>query len=189
MTFTPAAINTAAPRMTGGWHPHAMRLPDGSVRPTCLTTANVGVYFQLSPRAAAWQALTAQEQQVAVDQACRWLNTLCWDTNIDCCDRSFADAWEMAFSELALWLHQNPTAIISGTGGAQQGTYTSKQKLGDLEVEFSAFPVAAGVTTEQRVSPKAPLILQKAPWLVDILSCWLQTNWKGTRRFIPVDRN
>ena len=124
-----------------------------------------------------------------MDQACRWLNTLCWDTNIDCCDRSFADAWEMAFSELALWLHQNPTAIISGTGGAQQGTYTSKQKLGDLEVEFRAFPVAAGVTTEQRVSPKAPLILQKAPWLVDILSCWLQTNWKGTRRFIPVKRN
>ena len=67
----------------------------------------------------------------------------------------------MAFSELALWLHQNPTAIISRGGRAQQGTYTSKQQLGDLVQEFRAFPVAAGVTTEQRVSPKAPLILQR----------------------------
>ena len=133
MTFTPAAVNAAAPRMTGGWHPHAMRLPGGAVRPACLLLSEVDAYFQLSPRAAAWQALTAQEQQVAVDQACRWLNTLCWDTNIDCCDRSFADAWEMAYSELALWLHQNPTAIISGGSAQAAGTFIKRQKLGDLE--------------------------------------------------------
>ena len=191
MTFTPAAINTATPQMTGGWHPHAIRLPDGSIRPTCLTSGNVDVYFQQSPRSAAWQALTVQEQQVAVDQACRWLNTLCWDTSIDCCDKDFAYAWEMAFSELALWLHQNPTAIISAPAAAgQQGTYISKQQLGDLVQEFRAYPSGATVeTVTSRVSPKAPLILQKAPWLVDILGCWLQTNWKGTRRFIPVYRN
>ena len=107
---------------------------------------------------------------------------------LNCCDRDFAEAWEMAFSELALWLHQNPTAIISAGGGAQQGTYTSKQQLGDLVQEFRAYPAAAA-TTESRVSPKAPLVLQRATWLVDILGCWLQTNWKGTRRFIPVRRN
>ena len=108
---------------------------------------------------------------MAVNQACRWLNTLCWDTSIDCCDRDFADAWEMAFSELALWLHQNPTAIINAGGGAQQGTYTSKQQLGDLVQEFRAYPAAAA-TTESRVSPKAPLVLQtgtmvgRHPWLL-----------------------
>ena len=188
MPFTPPVVSPALVPPSSGWHPHAVRWPDGAVRPTCLTVANVTAYFLESPRNADWTALTAGEQAVAVAQACRWLNTLCWDISLDCCDQDFAVAWEMAFSELALWLHQNPTAIINTGGGATQGTYISKQQLGDLVQEFRAFPSAAG-STESRVSPKAPLVLQKAPWLVDVLGCWLLTNWKGTRRFIPNWRN
>ena len=192
--FSPAAVNAAPPTMQGGWSPHAITAPDGVVRPGCLTVANVDVYFQDSPRNADWQALTLAEKGVAVNQACRWLNTLCWDITLDCCDRDFAYAWEMAFSELALWLHQNPAAIITGPGDTQSGTFVSKQKLGDLEINYDQFSsslggASASTTLRPRVSRQAPLILQKAPWLVDILGCWLTTNWKGTRRMIPVDRN
>ena len=176
MPFTPAAIstpNTPVPRMAGGWHPHAMRLPDGSVRPTCLTAANVSVYFQQSPRDADWQALTAAEQDVATNQACRWLNTLCWDISIDCCDRDFADAWEMAFSELALWLHQNPTAIISGLrrrpsrarsqSGRSLGIWRSS--TAQLRVTLPRRRTAAG-EPEGAVDSAEGTMVDRHPWLL-----------------------
>ena len=146
-----------------GWLSRSTSGPAG-VRPACLDVGEVDTYFALSPRAAAWTALTAAEKDVAVNQACRWLNTLCWATELNCCDRDFAEAWEMAFSELALWLHQNPDAIIGGPAAqTQQGTFVKRQKLGDLEIEMAQLTGAAATPTTGKVSPKAPLLLQKAP--------------------------
>ena len=182
-SWAPPAIR-ANPSPTPGWKPHAIRTADGAVRPACLLLSEVDTYFQLSPRGAAWQGLTSAEQQIAGDQACRWLKTLCWDTSLDCCDRDFADAWEMAYSELALWLHQNPEAIISGPPDtSQQGTFTKRQKLGDLEIEIAQLTggAAAAPTGMGPVGPKAPLILQKAPWLYSILGCWLKTPVGSSR--------
>jgi hypothetical protein len=43
-----------------------------------------------------------------------------------------------------------------------------RQKLGDLEQEF----FQAG----EKVGTSAPLVLQRFPWLVDTLGCWLATR-------------
>lgn len=189
--WAPHQINWAAPPPAPGWAPHAIDLDPLSVtRPPCVGEAEATAYFAYSHNNAAWQALTGDERTAALTMACRWLGTLCWDASLDCCDKDFINAWIMASSELALALHQNPTAIIGGAAAqAQQGTYVSMQKLGDLEQRFAAYPAGADVKTETgRVSEKAPIVLRKFPWLVDILGCWLETPY-GLNRFVPLKRN
>lgn len=168
----------------------------------------MSTYFQGSLRAAAWQALTPSEQSAAVDAACRWLRTLCFDPLAVCCGdensrtevellADFALAWEMAFSELALMLFQHPDALVSGPpttggggggGGAAAGTFTKRQKLGDLEVEYDQFSssTAAAAATTSAGDPRltnAPKILRTFPWLYDILHCYLR-RVGGTSRIL-----
>ena len=50
-------------------------------------------------------------------------------------------------------------------------------------IEYAQLTGDAVASTGSRVSSKAPLILQKCPWLVDALGCWLQTNY-GTSRVL-----
>ena len=75
-----------------------------------------------------------------------------------------ATAW------LALQLHTAPPTPGPGTVGRTGAV--KKQKLGDLEQEF--YDVREGAST--KVDASAPLILQRYPYLVDILSCWSDTS-------------
>lgn len=75
---------------------------------------------------------------------------------------------------LAYQLVVNPDAITGapgGGGGAVAGTYVSKQQLGDLVQEFSAFP-ASEAGSNDCTSCSNPEVIDKFPWLRDILSCW-----------------
>lgn len=140
--------------------------------PECLTTAEVDAVMASSGRGAAWAALEQGQKDVAVAEACRWLHTLCFDEDADCCnDHAFATAWATAFSELALWLQQNPSGII---GADDPQRFVTKEKLGDLEVAYSR-------VEQSRVRADAPLLLQRVPWLADLLNCWLVTPTGGSR--------
>lgn len=80
---------------------------------------------------------------------------------------------EQACAYLALNLFNDPNAIIPGvpTPTPQRGA-VQKQKLGDLEQTYFA-PSDVGT----KIGVSAPIVLQKFPWLVDVLSCWLDGNY------------
>jgi hypothetical protein len=142
-----------------------------------LTVADLDLYFQSSLNGAAWAALDPQVQEQALAEAQRWLATLCWNMQ-DCCGRDYQNALLMATAELALALATEPDAVI---GGSSDGRWVKREKLDVLEQEYDLL----------RSSPSAPgsgypLIIQRFPWLKDILGCWLQI---GPQREIRLFRN
>lgn len=181
MAYTAPEIDLAAP---------AGVLPAGS---SYLDPADAALYFADSFNAAVWTAIPAAEQTVALAEATRWLETLCWKG--EKCDPAQALAWPrkidaagccaaatcttmppamiQAVAELALALHQNPKALISGSGGTTSGLGPVKrQKLDALEIEYFD-PRIAGTTSAGGVSPSAPLVLRTFPWLKDLLGCYV----------------
>ena len=160
------------------WTPPRIQLtlPPGtsvSVHGTPPTVVAADAYFLTSFNGAAWAALTVGQKDLALKEAYRWLDTLCWKDE-DCCGRDFEHAFLAAVAELALALHTNPTAIIGAPSSGTTGEVKS-QKLGDLSIEF--YQAREGATSTGRVGSKAPLILQRFPWLFDALHCWLHGNW------------
>jgi len=168
--------------------------------PTFIDHTDASTYFATSFNAAAWAALTLPEQDTALAEATRWLGTLCWKG--DKCDPTQLGAWPrtiaatgccpgascgsipaaviQATSELALALHQSKTAIIGGATSAGATQLIKRQKLGDLEVEYQA--PTAGTVTAGRYGPNAPLVLQRFPWLGDLLGeCYLQGSYGSSR--------
>tara|TARA_R110001592_G_scaffold71021_5_gene217324 strand:+ start:4328 stop:4900 length:573 start_codon:yes stop_codon:yes gene_type:complete len=78
-----------------------------------------------------------------------------------------------ACAYLALNLYNDPNAIIPGVPSPTPARgAVQKQKLGDLEQTYFA-PSDAGT----KISVNAPIVLQKFPWLVDVLSCWLEGSY------------
>ncbi len=138
----------------------------------------IDVYFLTTPRDPAWIAVP--DQQLWLNEAYKWLAQLCLNpAKPDCCGMSFDEAWVAANGELALALSQNPNAIIGG--GVQQNTGgTKRQKLGDLEIEFFQASNSSPDTIKYGVND--PLVLQRFPWLGELLSCYLvNTKTSGTR--------
>lgn len=85
--------------------------------------------------------------------------------------------WATAY--LALELFENPDWPDDPSGGGGGGDKGSikRQKLGELEQEF--YDIKDGVNV--KVDATAPLVLQRWPMLIDILSCWLESNFGGSR--------
>jgi|GEM_PF-1280293 len=161
-------------------------LPAGS---SYVLVVDADAYFVDSFNNAAWMALTTAEKTVALAEATRWLEALCWKgekcdpaqpmqwpRQIDatgCCAATdcttLPAALVQATSELALALHKDQDAVIGGAATAVTGL-VKRQKLGDLEVEYH--PPSSGTVTTSRFGPKSPVILQKFPWLWDLIGCW-----------------
>jgi hypothetical protein len=136
-----------------------------------ITDAMAAAYFAATPRNAQWLAISAPDQAISLTEAQTWLGQLCWDTAADCCGQDFPTSYTRAVSELALSLHSSPTALI-GTGAATAATGPVKrQKLDALEVEY--FDPRGSGSTATATAPRGPLVLQKFPWLKDIIGCWL----------------
>jgi hypothetical protein len=151
--------------------------PGTAAQPWPLTTADLDAYFATSLNGAAWFALDSQTKEAALAEAQRWLATLCWN-QADCCGRDYEAAVLMATAELALALAQEPTAVI---GGAADGRWTKREKLDVLEVEYDMLRQDPSAPTG-----RYPTIIQRFPWLKDILGCWLQI---GPQREIRLYRN
>jgi hypothetical protein len=88
---------------------------------------------------------------------------------------------------LALNLATNPEAItgpIGGGGGATSaGTFVSKQQLGDLVQEFSAYPSGES-GTDSCIDCSTPEVIAKFPWLKGMLSCWADISTGSTSKVL-----
>lgn len=127
-------------------------------------------YFSYTLRDAAWQAVAAPQKQAGLWEAQQRLLELEPDPTKTTCGDNFAGAWIAASSELALALINNPDAIIAG--GTAQPLAVRRNKLGDLEQEFGT--PADGMSSRYGLS--SPLLLQKFPWLGEIIGCWISRS-------------
>ena len=134
-----------------------------------VTPALSDAYFATTPRDADWGAVT--NQQAWLNEANRWLGALCFDQKKDCCGRSFDAAYTEAISELALALSKNPTALVDPTVSYSSTGAIKRNQLGDLAQEFYDVKDAAAAAT--KYGPHSPLVLQRFPWLGDVVGCWL----------------
>ena len=172
----------------------------GSSSNSYVSGAEVDSYAALQSWGDAWLAKSESERTIAIVSACTWLETIDWegtrctpssdDENLPqalswprsgaSCDGVAATCTmippdvKRAQMLLSYQLVVNPDAITGapgGGGGAQAGTYISKNQLGELVQEFSAFP-GGEQSSNDCTSCANPEVITKFPWLTDILSCW-----------------
>ena len=175
MAWTDPAITTTAPAPFAGPGAPAVKAVAGL---PAVSVADADAYFLTTPRNADWVAIG--DKQVWLNEANRWLGALCFDQAKDCCGRSFNAAYTEAVSELALALSKSPAALVgsgASSGGAVQ--LVKRQKLGDLELEYQA--PSAGTVVATKYGPNAPLVLQRFPFLGDIIGCWLNVATGSSR--------
>jgi hypothetical protein len=140
-----------------------------------------------------WFNASSDSRLVALISATKWLETvsytglrctptqaLSWPRDGSTCDgvASTCDIIPLkirqAEVELAYQLIVNPDAITGapgGGGGAAAGTFVSKQQLGDLVQEFSAYP-SGTESNNDCTDCSNPEVILKFPWLRDFLSCY-----------------
>ena len=168
-----------------------------------VTLAEAEAYAEVRPNAK-WHAASNDEKTVALINATIWLETLNYDG--ERCDPSTTDAnnpqslsWprknatcdgvtatcsfipnqiKAAQIELAMQYIANPNLFpgTGGGGGAAQGTYISKQKIGSLEIEYDQY---AGGTVTSCDNCDDPAIITAFPWLLDLLKCWVNSGLRG----------
>ena len=85
---------------------------------------------------------------------------------------------------LAIQMAKDPGGIIGGGGvdNTPAGTFTKRQKLGDLEIEYAAFP--SNSVASNCDDCNAPLAFQKFPWLQAVLACYTNIVVIGAGRII-----
>ncbi len=158
-------------------------------------------YFAGGLQADAWAAVASKE--AALRDAAKWLNTLPWVG--ECCVAGRFLAWprqgatccceeascgmvpaqvKQAQAEVALQLGSNPSLVTGGIGAVpgERGP-VKRQQLGDLSQEFFA-PGEGSSSSSSAANPNAPTLLQKLPWLADVLGCWIAQVGTGSSRII-----
>ena len=143
-----------------------------------------------------WVALGVEERNLSLIVATRWLETLTyggdrckatqrlkWPRSGVSCDGIVSDCagipYRIQEAEVALAIKYttNPELFPGeGSGGASQGTYVKRQKLGSLEVEYDQY---AGSTVTSCDNCNDPKIITAFPWLKDLLGCWVGGGVSG----------
>ena len=159
--------------------------------------------FANSLNNAAWTALTTEQKQVALMasttalEALTYLGDRCSPSKDDA-DKPQALQWprsggvckgitsscssiplpiEQACAFLALDLHNNPNSLIPiGPGPVPEQGPVQTQKLGEMSITYFN-PADQG----SKVDPGAPIVLQKWPYLVDLMSCWLSGTYGSSK--------
>ena len=169
-----------------------------------VTGAEMDTFASFESWEAAWLAKTESERTVAIIQACRWLQTidyagtkctpqpLAWPRSGATCDGleatcSFIPAEvKQAQCLLAYNLVVNPNLITGqpgGGGSTQAGVYVSKQALGDLIQEFTAFP-SGDSGGDSCVDCATPAVIAALPWLRGVLACWADVSTSGSSKIL-----
>ena len=186
----------------------------GSAANSYVDLAYADAYFSLSPYWAQWNEFSRTSREIALVQACSALETvsfagtrcdpstndanspqaLAWPRSGASCDGvssscgSIPKAVKDAQCLLALNLATSPDSIngpIGGGGTNQAGTYVSKQQLGDLVQEFSAYP--SGETGgDSCIDCTTPDVIATYPWLKGMLGCWASISTGASKVLLRV---
>lgn len=165
-----------------------------------VSEADADAYAATSWWGSTWLALTANDKEIALISATAALQTLTWKgkrctPSTDDADKPQALSWPRsdascdgvaatcllipkaitdATIEIAYQLSQNPSALQPGVPSTSTaGVYTSKEKLGDLEVNYAAFPAGAAAS-DNCTSCSDPKVISVFPWLKSLVSCWAE---------------
>lgn len=166
----------------------------GSASNAYISALQADNYFADTFSNTRWTALSAADKDIALMAATSSLQTLNWD-GTQCSpatdDPTLTQAlgwprsgktvrgitWActamplpivQATAMLALELAEDPTAITgSGAKGDPTGAVQS-QELGALKQSF--YDINDNTSVSTKVDPSSPLVLQRFPWLVDVLN-------------------
>jgi hypothetical protein len=171
-----------------------------------ITVAEADAIFASSFQASDWDGYTEADKEIALKvstvnlEYLQWNGTRC-SPSTDDAGLPQALAWprndyecrglvatcasipvpiKQACAYLALDIAKDPGSISGGGTSGTQGPI-KMQQLGSLKQEF--FEPGGSDT---KVSPGAPLVLQKYPYLVDVLGCWLETSTSSSRVILRV---
>ena len=161
---------------------------------------------QNMPFADDWNSTSDDDLVIALINATRWLETidyqgsrcnlknpqrLKWPRKDAQCDGITSDCVDIPYAikeaEVVLamaWI--SDSSVFPGVDGGSDsdlpaGLYVSKNQLGELVQEISAFPNATGSDCN---SCSDPAIIRALPWLKDLLKCWLNNSGSGNARVI-----
>lgn len=166
-----------------------------------VTLAEADAYFDASASNPQWNNHQDGYKKAALVQATQWLDLLSWAGDI--CTTTQALQWpreevtcmgkeavcttiplqvKQATYELAFKFVHDSDVITGGTASpSPQVGAVKKQKLGDLEQELYEYKQG-----RSKIAASGPAVLQKFPWLVDMLGCWLATSYGEGRVILRV---
>ena len=177
----------------------------GSSSNSYVTLAEATAIAQQEAFADQWNSTSDDDLIVGLIAATRWLETidfagdrckasqrLKWPRIGAVCDGVTSDCAGIPFNiqeaEVILaWKYtQSPTLFPGGddSNNTQDGVYVSKQQLGDLVQEFSAFPSGAGESSCDDCNQ--PAIIRSFPWLLDLLGCWANLSRSSSKVILRV---
>ena len=140
--------------------------------------------FSLIAATAMLETLEYRGTICSTSQRLRWPRE-----GVDCEGRTFgctAMPFKLLEGEvmLAIQMAKDPGGIIGGGGidNTPAGTYVSAQRLGDLQIEYSAFPSNSPASNCDDCNE--PLAFQKFPWLQAVLACLTDIPVVGGARII-----
>ena len=142
-----------------------------------VTVPDATAYFATTPRSAEWAAVATQ--QIWLNESQKYMRQICVDETADCCGMTFAAAWVATVSEVALALSKAPSAVIGGGAVTSTQGAIKSQKLGDLQQDF--YDTKSGQETTTKYGKNAPMILQKFPWISDLLGCYMTQGYGSSR--------
>lgn len=155
-----------------------------------VTLAEALAISQNIPGGHEWSLLDEDTRSMSLIVATRWLETLnyagdrCaatqrlkWPRSGATCDGVTAECSAIPYRiqeaqvNLAVTYTTNPTHFPGGSqGGAAQGTYVKRQKLGSLEVEYDQYDGSSNTSCN---NCNDPAIITAFPYLKDLLGCWV----------------
>tara|TARA_R100001082_G_scaffold29945_1_gene15037 strand:+ start:1123 stop:1644 length:522 start_codon:yes stop_codon:yes gene_type:complete len=154
--------------------------------------ADADTYFATSFNNASWGALSDSQKDLALQVATRNLETLQWYGKKCVTDQSLQWPREIAAEgstdatvcttlpnqiveatcELALKLHNNQSIFISNPESGTTGTFVSKERIGELEVEYEEYDGVKSISS-------GPKIIVLFPWLKELLRSYAKVGSKS----------
>lgn len=179
----------------------------GSTSNSYVTGVEADNYAAFQAWESTWTGKTESERTIALINAARWLDTIdfagtrcspssddanlpqamSWPRSDVSCDGvaatcSFIPQQVKEAQILTAYnLLVNPDLITGapgGGGGAAAGTYVSSQKLGDLQIDYAAYP-SGDTGGDSCVDCSTPDVIAKLPWLKSLLACWADISVPG----------
>jgi hypothetical protein len=162
----------------------------GATSNSYIDMANAVAIAENIPGGGDWAALGEEERNLSLIVATRWLETLTyggdrckatqrlkWPRSGVSCDGIVSDCAGIPYRileaevTLAIKYTTDPNLFPGeGSGGAAQGTYVKRQKLGSLEIEYDQYDGSSVTSCDNCNDPK---IITAFPWLKDLLGCWI----------------